>query len=85
MSYFSHHPEAWDEIECKGIANKMVSYSGMDGPNEIDAAHDAFEAFISNLECDKSSVMRRVYDTLCEWAHGEITDEERAYWERFVP
>ena len=85
MSYFSHNPEAWLEIEQKGIARKMASYSGMDGPNEIDASCDAFQAFISNLQCDISPVMRRVYDTLCEWAHGEIQDAERAYWERMIP
>ena len=78
MSYFSHHPEAYDEILAKGIARKIANYAGEDDRSQ-------FEAFISNLQCDLNPAMRRVYDTLIEWAHGEIVDEERAYWERFVP
>ena len=26
MSYFSHNPEAWDEIQRKGIARALSSY-----------------------------------------------------------
>ena len=91
MNYFSHHPEAHDEIVVKGIARKMVGYAGLDWtptkeyPRGEEDSQRVFEAFISNLQCDSSPVMRRVCETLIEWAHGEINDEEQAYWESFVP
>jgi len=91
MSYFSHHPEAYDEILAKGIARKMTSYVGLDcpptkeSPRGEEDSRTVFEAFILNLQLDSSPVMRRLYGTLIEWAQAEINDEEQAYWERFIP
>lgn len=86
MSYFSHNPEAYDEILAKGIARKMVSYAGLDCPeNDEEDLRKTFEAFISNLQSDHEPKMRQVYDILIEWSHEEIQDQEQAYWERFVP
>jgi uncharacterized Fe-S cluster-containing MiaB family protein len=88
MSYFSHHPEAYDEICAKGIARKMTSYAGLDcqatGVDE-EEIRSQFEAFISNLQCDTDPKMLQVYDALITWAQEEVNDQEQAFWERGVP
>ena len=80
MSYFSHHPEAYDEIIQKGVAHWLVWYSGLD-----EDSCDVFAAFISNLQCDYDKEARATLNWLMDKAQTQINDAERAYWDRMVP
>lgn len=81
MSYFSHHPEAWDEIERKGIVKKLVSYAGFDIPETEENASSFFENLLSNMQLDHDPPIRQIYEMLRVWATEEIEGAEQEYWE----
>ncbi len=87
MSYFSHHPEAWDEICIKAIAERLYQETGIDDENQREvvlAVADAlYHARIPRAR--DTAVPSDVADALMEWAHEEVKDQEQAYWERFIP
>jgi len=85
MSHFSHNPEAYDEIIAKALAQRLLTYSGMDcEENDTETMLDALQAFISNLQCDRDTPARAFYDHLIEQSTDLIKSEEQAYWESFV-
>jgi len=90
MSYFSHHPEKWEEIECKGVAGKLASYSPEAQKEQGGAVREEeIKAILvdifSEMANDHKPLAKFMWTTLCDWAREEIGNEEQAYFEGFVP
>ena len=90
MSYFSHNPEAWDEIEHRGVARKLASIWvdvwNLKTAVEQEEVEEKLAGVFSELTCGpRTSAERKLWDALTDWAREDIQDQEQAYWERFIP
>ena len=87
MSYFSHNPEAYEEIECKGIARKFASIWVSVWPDtDQDSIEELLRGVIEEIKCKpfQTKEERTLEEALRAWAHIEIKDQEQAYFERFI-
>ena len=87
MSYFSHNPEAYDEIMVKGVTDKLLLNAAEDATEE---QREFLENIISNLCAANVKHSRNVgwadvFEDLVAWAHDEVMSQEQRYFERFVP
>ncbi len=87
MSYFSHHPEAYEDIMVKGVTNKLLLNAAEDATEE---QREFLEAIVSNLcaanvKHSRNVEWANVWEDLVAWAHDEVMSQERRYWDRFVP
>ena len=88
MSYFSHNPEAYDEIMVKAVTDKLLLNAAVDATEE---QREFLEEIVSNLMAANVKHMKgkfdqfNVWDALTAWAHEELMDQERAFWDRKVP
>jgi len=84
MSYFSHHPEAWDEIEVNGIANKLLSY--FEGDEKDDDLRERLKNILAEIQCPNQKYPKDMvlWDALRDWAHDQIGSSEQDYWDSFV-
>jgi len=78
MSYWSENPEAYDECELMGIADKLQSFV-----NLVDRG--PFEYLVEQLQHSNTPVDKKLLDALREWANIEITDRINTWFERYVP
>ena len=84
MSYFSHNPEAWDEIERKGVARKLASVCTLTVFSQ-EEVEQILDCLFVELQCPGKAEDAKVWNALTEWANEEIKDQERSFWERMVP
>jgi len=87
MSYFSHNPEAYDEIMVKAVTNKLLLNAGRDATED---EREFLECIISNLNAanvkhNRSVKWADVFEDLVAWAHEELADQEQAFWDSKVP
>jgi len=85
MSYFSHHPEAYDQIEVKGVVSSLLSYFRDDSDDEDLRAR--LSEIMGEIQCPSTKYPkdRVVWDALVEWASDSIKSAEQSYWDSFVP
>ena len=85
MSYFSYHPEAYDEIEVKGVVTSLLSYFRDDSGDEDLRAR--LTAIMAEIQCPSAKYPkdRIVWDALTAWATDSIQGAEQSYWDSFVP
>jgi hypothetical protein len=72
MGYFTHNPEAYDEIVRRGVANYM-------------GAHMRDDDFIDQLtealgELQLAAESHHVFDELMKLAQKDIENAERGFW-----
>ena len=85
MSYFSHNPEAYDEIEVKGIARKLGRFVTPQSSGDEERTYAEIEEMLVNLQNADDPHAKEVYHCLADWAHEEINDETSAYFDKWVP
>ncbi len=73
MSFFSHNPEAWDEIERKGVAEYLAGHMQDD-----DLLEDLAEAL---TELQLAAESHEVWKQLTKLAGKEIGSGERQFFE----
>lgn len=74
MSYWSHHPELYDEICCEGIARFLLNDHHGEQMDAICSLTNTLQEWLS------TPVFRPVVDTLRSLAHKEISEIEQEYW-----
>ena len=88
MSYFSHNPEAYDEIMVKGVTDKLLLNAAEDATEE---QREFLESIVLNLYAANvkhikgNSNQFDVWDALTAWAHDEVMSQEQRYWDGMVP
>lgn len=87
MSYFSHNPEALDDICIKAIAQRLYAETGIDDEEKretiLEVAAALYEARIPKAR--DTAVPSTVTEALMEWASEEMRDQEQAFWDSFIP
>ena len=87
MSYFSHNPEAYDEICVQAIAQRLYAETGIDDEDKreviVEVARALYEARIPKAR--DTAMPSTVTEALLEWAKENLKDAEQAYWDSFVP
>lgn len=76
MSFFSHNPEKWDEIERRGVALYLAAHMQDDGLIE-----DLAEAL---CELQLASESQAAWKELTRLAHKEIDNEQQDFWGSFA-
>ena len=76
MSYFSHHPEAYDEIVRRGVANYMGGH--MRDDDFIDQLAEAL------CELQLAGESHHVFDELMKLAQKDIEAAEQSFWGSFA-
>lgn len=87
MSYFSHNPEAYDEICVKAIAQRLYAETGIDDEDKREVVLEVASA-LYNARIPKArdtAMPSTVTEALMDWAREEMRDQEQAYWDSMVP
>lgn len=89
MSYFSHNPEAYDEICVKAITDKLLLNASLDATEE---QYEFLQLVVDNLYHARVPIKPGAFGQFCnltdgllDWAHEEIVCREQKFWERLVP
>ena len=88
MSYFSHNPEAYDDILVKAICDKLEVNAGIDATEE---QREFLEQIVGELYHARVKAGRGKFDQFCvtdaliDWAHDEAMSQEQRYWDGMVP
>lgn len=87
MSYFSHNPEALDEICVKAIAQKLYAETGIDDEEKREVVYEVASALYAARipKAPDTAMPSTVTEALMLWAHEEMADQEQAFWDSFVP
>lgn len=76
MSYFSHNPEAWDEIERRGVAEYLAGH--MSDDDLMDGLTEAL------IECQMAGESHAVWRELTKLARKQISGCEEVFWGSFA-
>lgn len=76
MSYFSHNPEAYDEIERRGVANYLAFHMGDEA-----LLDDLTEAL---CELQMASESQTAWKELTRLAQKQIQNAEVSFWDSFI-
>lgn len=81
MSYFSHHPEAYDEIEVKGVVDKLLSY--FDDDDTDDELRERLMAIMAEIQAPSQKHPKDMvlWTQLTDWASDEIASQVQCYFE----
>lgn len=82
MSYWSHHPEEYDQLCRRAIAEKLVHSNKWYRFTE-----EEVESYLENMldSCEGREIAYKIYDVLCDWASKETSEKEREYFNDLVP
>jgi len=90
MGYFSHNPEAYDDIMVNGVARALSSYSPeaqkeQGGAVRQEEIEEVLKGILMEMLYDYKPEARKIWSALTDWAFDSIQSAEQAYWESFVP
>ena len=94
MSYFSHNPEAYDDIQVQGITDFFMSFWCAGGSrteaekkqSDIDeeTTREGLISIFQEMSCDHGAKGHEHWNKLVDMAFDCIRSQEQAYWESFV-
>ncbi len=81
MSYFSHHPEEYDEIEVKGVVDKLLSYFPDDDTDED--LRERLTGIMAEVQAPSQKHPKDMvlWTQLTDWASDQIQSQTQNYFE----